>query len=102
MADDKSKSTPKVTAEQARADIAAARARLSGDLRELVDEVHPKRIMQRQVAEAKTVARTELGAATSQIKDETGWRWDRVALVGGALGGLVTLVLVVRRLTRKR
>lgn len=98
----KSKSDPKVTAEQARADIAAARARLSGDVRELIDEVHPKRIVQRQVEDAKSAARTELETARSQIKDEHGWRWDRVALVGGALAGLAVLITVIKLLTRKR
>lgn len=99
MADATSKS---VSAEQARADFAAARARLSGDVRELIDEVHPKRVVQRQVQDAKTVARTELEAARSQIKDENGWRWDRVALIGGAAAGLATLAVVVSLLTRKR
>ncbi|WP_197430246.1 DUF3618 domain-containing protein [Auraticoccus cholistanensis] len=102
MAEAKRKKQPKVTAEQARADIAAARARLSGDVREVVDEVHPRRIVQRQVEDAKSAARVELEAAKSQIKDADGWRWDRIALIGGAVGGLVAFVLVIRRLTRKR
>ncbi len=98
----KKKNEPKLTAEQARADIAASRARLAGGVRELVDEVHPKRVVQRQVEDAKGLAREELDAVTAQIKDENGWRWDRIALVGGAVAGLLTLVLVLRRLTRKR
>ncbi|RCK69089.1 DUF3618 domain-containing protein [Desertihabitans brevis] len=93
---------PRITIDEARAQVAAARARVAEDVRELVDDVHPKRVVQRSVDEAKAQARAELDQAASHVKDEHGWRWDRIALIGGAVAGVVTFVLVLRRLTRRR
>lgn len=84
------------------ADIAAARARLSGGVEELIDQVHPNRIKERQIENAKAFAQTEFNRAKAEIKDdETGWRTDRLLIIGGSVAGLMAFLLTVRALVRR-
>lgn len=94
---DKQKDTR--TAEQIRRDIAAARARVSAHVEQLVEEVHPTTMKDRAVDQARTFAQTEFESAKSTIKDEAGWRLDRLFAIGGAVLGVVTFLLTVRAIT---
>lgn len=83
---------------QIQADLAATRERLTASVETLIDEVHPNRIKQRQIASAKKFAKAELASAKAQVVDEDGeLRKDRIAIAAGALAGLVTFVLIVKR-----
>lgn len=84
-------------------ELAAARARLSGNVQELIGEVHPKAVVQKNLADAKAFASKELGNAKAQVKDpETGeWRSDRLAMLGAAAAGVVTFLGVVRGISKK-
>lgn len=87
------------TAEQIRRDLAAARARVSAQVEQLVEEVHPTAIKDRTIDQARAFAQTEFESAKSTIKDEAGWRVDRLIAVGGAVLGVVTFLLTVRAIT---
>jgi hypothetical protein len=80
------------TTEQIEADIAATRARLATTVDELVDRAHPKNIAKRQVEQAK-----------AQVFDERGQlRTQKLIAVGGAVVGVVGMLLVIRRLVGRR
>jgi len=82
--------------EQIEADLAAARARMSANISQLINEVHPKIIKQRQIDQAKDAAKREFAFYKSQIIDENGPRLDRIVVFGGALAGITTFLLIVR------
>lgn len=89
------------------AEIASARARLAENLEALVGEAHPKSIAQRRVEDVKEFASSEFTnakeKAQEQIQDRYGnLRLDRVAMLGGAVVGVVTLAIVASVRTRKR
>ncbi|WP_425308392.1 DUF3618 domain-containing protein [Ammonicoccus fulvus] len=87
---------------QIEADLAATRARLSRSLEDLVDQVHPTRVKERQVATIKTLAQGEFQNVKDQIKTRTGeWRMDRIAMIGGSVVGAVVLVVVLRSIVRR-
>jgi len=78
--------------EQIEADIAATRARLASTVDELVDRAHPKNVAKRQVEQAK-----------AQVFDERGQlRTQKLVAVGGALVGIVGMLLMIRRLVGRR
>lgn len=89
------------TPEQIRAAMAARRARMSANVEGLVTEVHPTAVKNRAVDDAKTFAATELHNAKTQIKDEDGWRSDRLMAAGAAVAGAVGFLLIVRSLIKK-
>ncbi|MDA8437292.1 MAG: DUF3618 domain-containing protein [Propionibacterium sp.] len=89
------------TASQIRADIAAARTRLSNNIAGLVEEVHPTAVKGRTIDEAKNFARSEADYAKGLIRNDAGWRTDRLVIVGGALVGTVVLLLTVRAIVGK-
>lgn len=96
MTDGKDKPTPR-TKVQIEADLAAARARLSGNLEDLIDQVHPNRVKQREVAKFKELAKAELDNAKSQFVTPNGKpRMERLAVIGGAVAGLVTFIVAIR------
>lgn len=89
------------TRAQIEADLAAARERLTESIEQLIDQVHPQRVKDRQIESAKTFAMAELDNAKSQVFYPNGeLRVTRLAAVGGALAGFVTFILVLRRLVR--
>ncbi|MFT3862324.1 DUF3618 domain-containing protein [Micropruina sp.] len=79
------------------AEIAAARARLADNVAGLINQVHPKAVVQRGIDDARGFAAAEFANAKSQVIDDQGHvRTDRVLLIGGAITGLVTFVVLVR------
>ena len=79
------------------AEIAAARARLADNVADLVNQMHPKAIVQRGIDDARGFAAAEFENAKAQVIDDRGnVRTDRVLLIGGAVAGVVTFVLLVR------
>lgn len=90
-------------ADQIQADLGATRDRLAAGLESLIDQVHPQRIKQRQVAGAKRFVATEVEAAKAQVFNARGdLRTDRLAVVGGVVAGAIALVVVLRALVRRR
>jgi Protein of unknown function (DUF3618) len=78
--------------QQIEADIAATRARLASTVDELVDRAHPKNVAKRQVEQAK-----------AQVFDERGQlRTQKLIAVGGAVVGVVGMLLMIRRLVGRR
>ena len=95
---DSSSKTPPRTKAQIEADNAAARDRLAASVEDLVDQVHPNRIKQRQVANIKQLANAELDNAKAQVIDENGLRTDRLAIAGAAVAGVITFLLIIRKI----
>ena len=91
--------TPPRSKQQHDADMGAARDRLVASLEQLIDEVHPNRIKQRQVANVKQLAAAEIDNAKAQVFDENGLRTDRLVIVGAAVAGFVTFLLIIRKIT---
>lgn len=96
---DPSPKAPPRSKAQIEADNAAARDRLASSVEDLVDQVHPNRIKQRQVANIKQLASAELDNAKAQVIDENGLRTDRIAIVAAAVAGFVTFLLIIRKIT---
>lgn len=97
-----SESSPKApprSKQQLESDIAAARDRLASSVEDLVDQVHPNRIKQRQVANVKQLASAEIDNAKAQVFDENGLRTDRLVIAGAAVAGFVTFLLIIRKIT---
>jgi hypothetical protein len=87
---------------QIEADLAATRDRLTASIQALIDQVHPNRIKQRQIDNVKRLASAELDNAKSLIFNARGdLRTDRVAALAGAAAGLVTFLLIVRKIVRR-
>ena len=94
-------STPPRTRAQIEADLAATRERLATSVEQLIDQVHPQRVKERQIESAKTFAKAEIKNVRSQVFYPNGeLRTARLAAVGGAVAGFVTFVLVVRKIVR--
>lgn len=99
------KKTDPRSAQQIKADIAAARARMSANVEGLVTEVHPKAVKQRTVDDAKAFVMNEVDYAKTQakatVKDEDGWRTDRITLGSGAAAAALVALLTMRAIVRK-
>ncbi|MFZ1410403.1 MAG: DUF3618 domain-containing protein [Micropruina sp.] len=81
------------------AEIAAARGRLAGNVEGLINQVHPKAVVQRGIDDARSFAAAEYASARSQFIDAQGaLRLDRIGLIAGAVVGTVTFLLLVRSL----
>ena len=89
------------SAGQIKADLAAARTRLSSNIAGLIEEVHPAEVKARTIDDAKNFARAEADYAKGLVKNHGGWRTDRLVLVGGAVAGAVAVVLVLRAIVAK-
>lgn len=91
------------TPDQIEADMNAIRNRLTGSIEGLIDQVHPNRIKQRAVRRTKTLASDEMANLKAQVIDPQGnVRTTRVAILGGALAGVITLVVVIGKLAQRR
>ena len=74
-------SEPTRTPSQIEADLGATRDRLAASVEALIDQVHPNRIKQRQIANVKRFANTELENAKSKVFNARGdLRTGRVAV----------------------
>lgn len=83
------------------AEIAAARARLADNVAGLINQVHPKAVVQRGIDDARGFAAAEFANVRSQVMDDRGQvRTERVMLIGGAIAGVVTFLVLVRRIIR--
>jgi hypothetical protein len=90
------------TTPQIEADLSATRARLASSISALIDQVHPNRIKQRQVAEFRQLGGTVKENAKSLILNARGdLRTERIGLLAAAVAGLVGFVLVVRAIGRR-
>ena len=90
------------TTSQIEADLSATRARLASSVSALIDQVHPNRIKQRQVAEFRQLAGTARENAKSLLFNARGdLRAERVGILAGAVAGLVGFVLVIRAIGRR-
>ena len=95
------KSKPR-TVDEIRADLASNRARMSASFGEFVEEVKPKNVAKRGVEQAKGFVNEEFQAAKAQIKDDSGWRTDRILAIGGAIVGVVVFAVTLRSIANRR
>ena len=99
---DNSSPTDDRTMPQIEADLSATRARLAASVSALIDQVHPNRIKQRQVAEFKLLASTARENAKSLLFNARGdLRTERIGLLAGAVAGLVGFVVIIRAIGRR-
>jgi hypothetical protein len=99
---DNSSPTDDRTTSQIEADLSATRARLATSVSALIDQVHPNRIKQRQVAEFKLLAGNAKENAKSLLYNARGdLRTERIGILAGAVAGLVAFVLIVRAIGRR-
>jgi len=83
------------------AEIEAARQRLAENVEGLISMVHPKAVVYQGIAEAKAFAATEYADLKAQVVDAEGrLRTERVALIGAAVAGSITFLLIVRSILR--
>jgi Protein of unknown function (DUF3618) len=93
---------PTRTPDQIEADLGATRDRLAASVEALIDQVHPNRIKQRQIANVKRFANTELENAKSKIFNARGdLRTDRIAVIAAAVAGIVGFLLIIRAIVRR-
>ncbi|MBP8918992.1 MAG: DUF3618 domain-containing protein [Micropruina sp.] len=85
------------------AEIDAARDRLASNVAGLINEVHPKVVVQRGIDDTREFTAKQYANAKAQVIDpHTGeLRTDRVLLIGGAVAGIVTFVLLVRTIAAR-
>lgn len=101
MPDNGSSSDDRTTS-QIEADLSATRARLADSVSTLIDQVHPNRIKQRQVAQFKELGHTAQENARSLLFTARGdLRTERIGIVAGGVAGLVAFVLIVRAIGRR-
>ena len=92
----------KRSAPQIEADLAATRDRLKAAVETLIDQVHPNRIKQRSVGQVKQLVNAEFENAKSKVFNARGdLRTDRLAVIGAAVAGFVTFLLIIRALVRR-
>lgn len=85
-----------------RADLARNRVRVADSLGDFVQEVHPKNIAKRSINDAKGFVSDEFNAAKSHVKDENGWRTDRLLAIGGAVLGVVVFAVTINVIAGRR
>lgn len=84
------------------AEVSEAITRVAGNIEGLISHFHPKAVVDRQVNDAKQFVQQEFRAAKQQVVYDTGEiRYDRVAMIVGAVAGVIALVTVIRRLVRR-
>jgi Protein of unknown function (DUF3618) len=93
---------PTRTPSQIEADLGATRDRLAASVAALIDQVHPNRIKQRQIANVKQFANTELENAKSKIFNARGdLRTGRIVGIAAAVAGVVGFLLIIRAIVRR-
>lgn len=97
MAKNKARSVAEI-----RADLARNRAEVVDSVSEFVEEVSPKNVAKRSVDSAKNFAASEFEAAKATVKDENGWRTDRLMVIGGAVLGVVAFVITLKSIAHAR
>jgi phosphoribosylformylglycinamidine (FGAM) synthase-like enzyme len=95
-------SQPTRTPSQIEADLGATRDRLTASVEALIDQVHPNRIKQRQIANLKRFANVEIENAKSKVFTARGdLRVGRVAVVAAAVAGIAGFLLIIRAIARR-
>jgi hypothetical protein len=95
-------SQPTRTPSQIEADLGATRDRLIASVEALIDQVHPNRIKQRQIANVKRIANIELENAKSKVFNARGdLRTGRVAVMAAAIAGIVGFLLIMRAIVQR-
>ncbi len=97
MPKDKTRSVDEI-----RVDLARNRAQVADAVSDFVDEVHPKNVARRGMEDAKHFVTGEFENVKAQVKDEGGWRMDRIKVIGGALLGVVVFVVTINVIANKR
>ena len=93
---------PTRTTAQIEADLGATRDRLAASVGALIDQVHPNRIKQRQIANLKRFANTELENAKLKIFTARGdLRTGRIATIVAAVAGIVGFLLIIRSIVQR-
>lgn len=79
------------------AEIAAARARLVGNIEGLIGAVHPQAVKTRAINDAKDFAVQEINAVRSKFVDAMGEvQWGKVAKVGAAVVGAIVVFSLLK------
>ena len=83
------------TVDEIRAELASNRQSLAGAMEDLVDSVKPANIARRGIDDAKSFVAGEFQAIKEELRDEDGWRTDRLAIIGGALLGVALFAVTI-------
>ena len=89
------------TVDEIRAELASNRQSLAGAMEDLVDSVKPANIARRGIDDAKSFVAGECQAIKEELRDEDGWRTDRLAIIGGALLGVALFAVTIYVLGRR-
>lgn len=84
------------------AELEAARDRLAHNIAGLINQVHPRAIAHRAVADVRGTASQQLSDLKAHFVDPDGrLNVQRTALVGAAVAGTLAFFAVVRSITRR-
>ncbi len=87
---------------QIEADLGATRDRLTGSVQALIDQIHPNRIKQREIANVKRFAALELENLKALVFNARGdLRTERLAVLGGSAAGVTTFLLIIRAVLKR-
>ena len=89
------------TVDEIRAELASNRQSLAGAMEDLVDSVKPANIARRGIDDAKSFVAGEYQAIKDELRDENGWRTDRIAVIAGALLGVALFADAIYLLGRR-
>jgi len=89
------------TVDEIRAELASNRQSLAGAMEDLVDSVKPANIARRGIDDAKSFVAGEFQTIKEELRDEDGWRTDRIAVIGGALLGVALFAAAIYLLGRR-
>lgn len=89
------------TVDEIRAELASNRQSLAGAMEDLVDSVKPANIARRGIDDAKSFVAGEFQTIKEELRDEDGWRTDRLAIIGGALIGVALFAATIYVLGRR-
>ncbi|WP_412054604.1 DUF3618 domain-containing protein [Arachnia propionica] len=89
------------TVDEIRAELASNRQSLAGAMEDLVDSVKPANIARRGIDDAKSFVAGEFQTIKEELRDEDGWRTDRLAIIGGALLGAALFAVTIYVLGRR-
>lgn len=88
--------------EDIRADLAANRQKLTESLGQVVDDMQPKNIAKRGLDQARDFAVTEANLIKNWFVGPDGLRMDRVAMVGGAVAGVLVFATTMNSISKRR
>ena len=89
------------TVDEIRAELASNRQSLAGAMEDLVDSEKPANIARRGIDDAKSFVAGEFQNIKEELRDEDGWRTDRLAIIGGAILGVALFAVTIYVLGRR-